>query len=103
MEGRGEPTAEAVPGVTAFGEPEPILLDLLEGVPRLDEPGVQVGVGVVPQEPQVLQDELVERLVGRVVAVEEQERVDEQRHVGHDRDVEGPILLELLGVDSEVV
>jgi hypothetical protein len=45
----------------------------------------------------------VKRLVLRLAAVEEQERVDEERHVGDDRDIERAVGLEYGRGDREAL
>jgi len=42
-------------------------------------------------------------LIGRIIAVEEQERTDKQRQVRDDAHVGRAVLLQMLGIDIEVL
>jgi hypothetical protein len=63
--------------VAVFGESEPVLLDLVEGKPVLHQPLGQRQGRLLLEESQVVEHLLVQGLVLVVLAVEEQERVDE--------------------------
>lgn len=61
VERNREVGSEARAAVTEEGEPEPVLLDLLEPVETVDQPFIEVAVGrKVAQELQVPQDLLVQ-------------------------------------------
>jgi hypothetical protein len=96
--------AEPRTAVAEHGEAQPALLDLLEPVPGVDQLGIEIPLQcAVAQEHQVPQDVLVELLIGQVAAVEQQERVDEQRQVRRQADVERAVGVQDLRVNLEVV
>jgi hypothetical protein len=70
---------------------------LLQG--RIELGGRRLG----PQEPEVIDDPVMQLTVVRPRAREEKERVNEQRQVGHEKDVKRAILLDCLSADTEVV
>lgn len=72
----GELPSQPVPGVAVHDKSKPVLLDLGEPVPGIDEPRQESGAGLGLQESQILNDRLVQSLVLGFVAVEQQEWVD---------------------------
>lgn len=89
--------------IAALDKPEPVLPHLGKAVPAVDQPLQQVRVCFRLQEPQVLDDRLVQRPILCLVAVEQQEWVNEERQVRDDRDIEGTVLVQHVGTDVEAV
>jgi hypothetical protein len=77
--------AESGPAVALLREAEPGLLHLTELVSRAEQAGIGTfGGRAVPQKAQVADDLIVQALLIRVAAVEEEERVDEERQVSRE-------------------
>ena len=103
MERERELLAETRPVVAEQGEAEPVLLTSLNDTRRRSAWDRGRFGRAVTQEHQVFQDLCVELLVLGRCAVEQQERVDEQRQVRDDADVKRAVLLQHVGNDLEIV
>ena len=103
MEGACKVSPETGASIAKVGVAEPVLFDLLEAIPVVDQSFIQVGSGVVSQELQVLQNLLMERLILGLLTVEQQERIDEQRKIRNHADVKRPVGFDNRWVDSEIV
>ncbi len=94
VERAGKVLAEPATRVAEHRESEPVLLHLLEHVPGLDEPRIEVGGRPVAKEHQVANHSFVKIAILRLLAVEEEKGVDEKWQVRSEADVEGTVVLQ---------
>jgi len=76
-----------------------------EHVPGVQQSRIETRLGgrLLFQEAEILDDAVVQRPVFRFLAIEEQERINEQRKVGKQRDIECSVLVQRRSTDAEEV
>jgi hypothetical protein len=104
VKGASEIHTEPRAGISDNGEPQPILLDLGKAVPGVEQAIAHAAsAGTIPQKHEVLNDALVESLIFRLIAVEQKERVDEERQIIDQGNIEGAELIHGIVIDIEEI
>jgi hypothetical protein len=96
--------AEASPFVPDLAVAKPVLLDLWEAIPTVEEAGVDLSaVRNVSKKTDVPNDLVVQPAVLGLLAVEQQERIDEDREVIDQRYVERAVRIQQHRIDVKEV
>src|SRR6266478_3087868 len=104
MERSSEIDSKPAALVSCFGKAEPSLLDLRKAIPGPEHRFINVPCpSLVSKENDTLNHLIVELAILGLLAVEQQERIDEQRQVGDQRNVEGALFFQDARINSESI